>query len=175
MPHNNNIIFEESESSSLAPEVLSTVCVAPLPFFCFFVPVPWFATKQNIANLWPPRCCRGELPSPSWPFGTMTTTMMTMTLIGMKTKDLSGWKLGLGRLKDLTLVIAGGLTFHGISCQAGCAVGKRYILAIPLRCLSFSVCIQTCKTQGHSYTSISPFCICTLYCTVRRKHHNSNQ
>ena len=35
----------------------------------------------------------------------------------------------------------GGLTFHvptdRISCQVGCAVGKRYILAIPLRCLKF--------------------------------------
>ena len=56
-----------------------------------------------------------------------------------------------------------------------CRWEEVFSLAIPLRCLSFSVCIQTCKTPGHSYTSISPFCICTLYCAVRRKHHNSNQ
>ncbi len=40
-------------------------------------------------------------------------------------------------------IYTGGLTFHvptdRISCQVGCAVGKRYILAIPLRCcISFT-------------------------------------
>ena len=44
-----------------------------------------------------------------------------------------------------------------ISCQAGCAVGKRYILAIPLRFLSFSLCIEIRETHWHSYSSSSPF------------------
>ena len=59
-----------------------------------------------------------------------------------------------------------------ISCQGGCVIRKRYIPAIPLSSLSFSVCIEIFAkhVHWHSYSSSSPFCICTLCCNVLRKH-----